>query len=263
MARPDARSEARKPSRPNDAVAALNARGVFDTLREREQGDDQATLLVRRSQRDRPVSAAAPRIPAPPRMPVIHLETVSARAPRQAITTATESTPAVCFDADSGEYSARTPTMPVPRMPSARPIGLLPYLAAGVLALAAGALVVLLAGAGSRSAFPTAWATGAAATASTPQAPWRASATAPPAALPGVSDVPVDDAAPPPVRTAPRRVLVVPKGQAVPAPKAARAETKAAPKLAKAGQPGQDGDEDLVHAKEAANAASTTLGDSL
>ncbi len=267
MARHDARSEARKPSRPTDALAAVNARGVFDTLREPEGADEQATLMVRRSRPARPVTTVAPRIPAPPRMPVIHLETVSARAPRQPITTATESTPAVCFDADSGEHSARTPTMPVPRMPSAHPIGRLPYLAAGVLALAAGALVVLLAGAGSKSAFPTAWATGAAATARTAQAPLRSLATAPPAALPAVPGAPVGDAAPPLVGTAPRRVLVVHKSQPAPAPKSVRAETKAAPmpasKPAKASKPGQDGDEDLVHAKEAANAASTTLGDSL
>ena len=100
-------------------------------------------------------------IPRPARMPAIQLEPVAARAPRAVFAPPAESTPALAFDmADSGAIPARI-TMPVPRaVPSASK---LPYLASGVLALAAGALVVLLAGLGRPAAaeFPATWSTGA------------------------------------------------------------------------------------------------------
>lgn len=160
----------------------MNARGVFDSLHD---DDDQATMLYRAPRRTQsrtnfppPVRAAVPQEsrtrrsempppaarrpynPPPMRAPAITLESVPARAPRPSYVPVTESTPALAFDADSGEHFTRTPTVPVPRPAEAR--SKLPYLAAGVLALAAGALVVLLAG-GNKQSYPDAWASGAAA----------------------------------------------------------------------------------------------------
>lgn len=233
MARPGARYAAVKPSGPTPAVETVNARGVFDSIRlgdlddppkagvapqsGLDDDDDQATMLYKAPRRANgarhasnfppPVRVVAPAEPRarrsempPPamRVPAITLESIPARAPRPSITAATESTPAMAFDAESGEH--RTPTVPVPRLVEQR--SKLPYLAAGVLALAAGALVVLFAGVGKRS-YPEAWAAGAAAS----SAQSHLAAAAPPA-QPAAAPVLAHPAAPiaPPSSTTEDRI---------------------------------------------------------
>lgn len=308
MGRQAVRYGAAKPTPgPTAAVATVNARGVFDSVGDFADGDDQATLMYQPQRRPHgarhashfppPVRvvkpAAAPvrrasspavaavrqsEIPAAPRVPAIQLESIPARAPRPSVLAATESTPALSFDADSGEY-ARVPTMPVPRMPSVAPrANRLPYLAAGVMALAAGALVVLLAGIGKKpsSSFPTAWETGVAASSgqiaqagaaqlAAPLAPTRPTYAAQPAAQPAA-----------PVR----RVAAVQKVSAVPShaksnPVMAKPAAAVKPpvvalkpeKPVKADKPSKpsksSGDEDVVISRETDSIATGILNDSL
>lgn len=283
-------------------VETVNARSVFAAFDPAPHDEeDQATLLFRPARRAAggrhasnfppPIRAAV--VPAigrptarrdrsempPPagarsasphtlRTPVLSLETVSALPPRTVIV-ATESTPAMALGSDSGEYTPSTPTMPVPRMPVAA--SKLPFLAAGMLALAAGAMVALLAGPGRKVEDPAAWAT--VATTSSLATP-KAAATAPgPAAMVRAPE-PVVSAEPVFERPVPEQIVVsarkAPAKPAVavvmPAPMGTKSVSKASPTVAepKPAKPAKGAaDDEVAKAKADANAAAATLGDSL
>ena len=293
------------------AVETRNARGVFDSF-DPQQGaadeEEQATLLFRPTRRAAgrhagnfppPVQRAvvvassprvnradlAPRAPrrasTPPtlRAAGLSLEPVVTLPALRTVIVATESTPAMALDADSGEYTPSRPTMPVPRMPVRS--SKLPFAAAGVLALAAGALVVLFAAARTKHEDPSAWATGPSTTSAALANPAAAAAphavaagqplsTPTPAPVtPRVADPepafePAQVAgsvrsapAPKPVAARPAPPAVRPVPAAAPAAPAKPVEPKA-PKAAKGAA-----DEEVAKAKADANAAAATLGNSL
>ena len=291
MGRPDQR----KPSGPTPAVATVNARGVFHSVPEPDEvavgdlpkprtflvaddeDDDKKTEMYRPRRNGRPMPARAARVvePAPPpvrtplpsvqirpdvqiprpaRMPGLQLETVAARAPRTSIPAGSESTPAVSFQADRELTPTRT-TVPVPR---ATTPSRLPYLASGVLALAAGALVVLLAGVGKRTPYPASWERGAVAESMRPAAPRAAAQLSSLPLLPDSVAAPVRAALPPGAPVAPRPASVATKPR-VAAVKPEIRTVKPEPRAAKP----EKTDDDLANAKKAAAAASEALGDSL
>ena len=302
-------------------VGAMNARGVFhsvgefgerapramrpswpDALEARAslEDDDEATLLYnparavttkRTSRPARPVISAEVAIPKAPRAPALTLESVPARAPAP-----TESTPALTFDAESGEYLARAATTVRPPAFASRKESKLPFFAGGALALAAGALVVLLAGGGKKS-YPSEWHVGAAAqpiAANTNLAPvvqapapvepvYMEPVQAPvavvapvvvapvvvapeqePAVTPTPKSTPVAKSAPVVVKSEPvakSAPVAAPVAKAEPV-KPAKAEPAPEP-VAKKGKKGNAGDEEVSNAREAASEAGALLGDSL
>lgn len=248
MGRQAIRHGATKPG-PTVAVATVNARGVFAGTSRDDRGDDEATLMYQPQRRPNNVRSAS-HFPLAPRLPVIQLESVPALPPSQLVVA--ESTPAVTFDAESGEY-ARVPTMPVPRMSVAPRAHRLPYFAAGVLALAAGALVVLLAGVGKKSApFPTAWQTGTAAASAQTAQPATARPT------PVAQSVNASHA--------PARSVAERKAHAQPpvpaAPKIAAASRPLAPRTEKAAKPSKPSKGDVGLSKSTADIATGLLHDS-
>ena len=255
------------------------------------EDDDEATLLYnparavttkRTSRPARPVISAEVAIPKAPRAPALTLESVPARAPAP-----TESTPALTFDAESGEYLARAATTVRPPAFASRKESKLPFFAGGALALAAGALVVLLAGGGKKS-YPSEWHVGAAAqpiAANTNLAPvvqapapvepvYVEPVQAPVAVVAPVVVAPEQEPAVTPtpkstqaVVAAPVVVKSEPVAKSAPVAKAepvkpAKAEPAPEP-VAKKGKKGNAGDEEVSNAREAASEAGALLGDSL